>query len=208
MSSILQDRDAVTDAVRNASSMRECLNSLGLRAAGGNYKALHAACNRFELEVPLVDPKERTKNARAKKTIPLNEILIENSTYTNRSQLKKSLVKDNLLEWKCYGENCTVTSEWNNKPLMLQLEHKNGVWNDNRIENLEFLCPNCHSQTDTFCARNKVMTKTAKVTKSRPTKIIWPSNEELNRLVKEGSYTSVAKTLGVSDNAVRKRLKR
>jgi Zn finger protein HypA/HybF involved in hydrogenase expression len=45
---------------------------------------------------------------------------------------------------------CGIT-EWQNKPIVLQVDHINGVHYDNRLENLRFLCPNCHSQTDTFC---------------------------------------------------------
>lgn len=56
------------------------------------------------------------------------------------------------LEEKC---ECGNKGFWRGKKLTLQLDHKNGVNNDNRLENLRFLCPNCHSQTDTFCGRNK-----------------------------------------------------
>lgn len=45
--------------------------------------------------------------------------------------------------------------EWNNKALSLQLDHINGVNTDNRVENLRWLCPNCHSQTDTYGSKNK-----------------------------------------------------
>lgn len=49
---------------------------------------------------------------------------------------------------------CGLLPVWNNKPLTLQVDHINGVNNDHRIENLRLLCPNCHTQTDTFGARN------------------------------------------------------
>jgi hypothetical protein len=55
-------------------------------------------------------------------------------------------------EEKC--EICEIGNEWNGKPLTLQLDHINGIHLDNRIENLRILCPNCHSQTATFCGRN------------------------------------------------------
>jgi 5-methylcytosine-specific restriction endonuclease McrA len=61
-------------------------------------------------------------------------------------------VKENRLEYKC--ANCGI-KEWNNLPLSLQLDHINGVNNDHRLENLRFLCPNCHSQTDTYSGKNK-----------------------------------------------------
>jgi hypothetical protein len=86
------------------------------------------------------------------KSIPLEEILVENSTYNCNLVLKKKLVKSGLLTYKCC--ECEIQT-WRNQPISLQLEHKNGRNNDNRIENLCFLCPNCHSQTTTFAGRNK-----------------------------------------------------
>lgn len=82
----------------------------------------------------------------------LKDILIENSTYTNMTYLKNRLIKEGLLEYKC--KDCGNIGVWNSKPLVLQLEHKNGIHSDHRIENLCFLCPNCHSQTDTYSGRN------------------------------------------------------
>lgn len=78
----------------------------------------------------------------------LEEILIENSTYTNNSRLKERLLSNGLLENKC--ALCGNVGMWLNKPLSLQLDHINGKHNDNRIENLRMLCPNCHTQTETY----------------------------------------------------------
>ena len=84
--------------------------------------------------------------------IDLNETLIDNSTYYNRTSLKARLFKSNLLENKCI--ECGIGSIWNGKKLVLHLDHINGKYNDNRIENLRILCPNCHSQTDTYSGKN------------------------------------------------------
>jgi 5-methylcytosine-specific restriction endonuclease McrA len=81
----------------------------------------------------------------------LNEILVENSTYDCRANLKKRLFDEGLLENKC--QECGIDPEWNGKKLSLQLDHINGVNNDHRIENLRMLCPNCHSQTDTYAGK-------------------------------------------------------
>ena len=92
-------------------------------------------------------------NGLAKNEIfTLDEILVKDSKYTNMSSLKKRVLKNNLIEYKC--AICGI-SEWMNKKLILQLDHINGDNRDNRISNLRLLCPNCHSQTETYCKKNK-----------------------------------------------------
>lgn len=80
-----------------------------------------------------------------------NEILF-NKNKARHNTLKKRILKENLIPYKC--SECTLEPVWNNKILTLQLDHINGDNTDNRLENLRFLCPNCHSQTETFCSKN------------------------------------------------------
>lgn len=83
----------------------------------------------------------------------LESVMVTNSTYS-RASLKRRLIRGGILENKC--SICGMLPLWNNKVLVLRLDHKNGVRNDNRLENLRLTCPNCDSQLDTFCGRNKV----------------------------------------------------
>lgn len=79
------------------------------------------------------------------------DIFHQNSVY-DRKDLKRKIIKEKILEYKC--SICGI-SEWLNKPLSLQLDHINGINNDNRIENLRFLCPNCHTQTPTWGSKKR-----------------------------------------------------
>lgn len=82
--------------------------------------------------------------------MPLKDILVENSTYQS-AKLKKRLVDEGIKQDRC--EICGQGNTWNGKLLVLQLDHINGIHTDNRLENLRIVCPNCHTQTDTFCTR-------------------------------------------------------
>jgi hypothetical protein len=70
---------------------------------------------------------------------------------TNRSHLKQRLLREGLKENRC--EQCGIT-EWRGRSLNMQLHHVNGDGLDNRLENVELLCANCHSQTETYGGRN------------------------------------------------------
>jgi len=94
----------------------------------------------------------RGKTHNWSKKTPLKEIMIKNSQYTNTHNLKRRLIKKGLLKNIC--AECGINM-WKNKPLSLHLDHMNGERTDNRLKNLRLLCPNCHSQTETYCGKNK-----------------------------------------------------
>ena len=92
-------------------------------------------------------------NFKKRKHFTLEEILIENSTYTNSDKLKGRLYRKGFKKREC--EICGQGEMWNNKKMSLILDHNNGIHSDNRLSNLRILCPNCNSTTDTFCRGNK-----------------------------------------------------
>ena len=81
----------------------------------------------------------------------MDDILVEKSTYRNFKSLKSRLIKEGIMEYAC--KICGIY-EWNGKRLTLQLDHINGINDDNSITNIRLLCPNCHSQTSTFGGGN------------------------------------------------------
>jgi hypothetical protein len=78
---------------------------------------------------------------------------LEEALATSRSRItiKRHLLKAGILENRC--DWCGLTS-WRGRPISIQIDHINGVRDDHRVENLRMLCPNCHSQTETFAAKN------------------------------------------------------
>jgi len=82
--------------------------------------------------------------------IPIEKLLVVGREETSRTHLKSRLISEGLKEHRC--ESCGI-AEWNGKPLSMQLHHVNGDGSDNRLENLQLLCGNCHSQTDNWGGR-------------------------------------------------------
>jgi Zn finger protein HypA/HybF involved in hydrogenase expression len=98
---------------------------------------------------------QETKNkmnwAKGKTFTPNEDIFTEKSHYSNE-MVKQRIVKQNLLEYRC--AKCGINN-WQGETIVLDLDHIDGNNRDNRLSNLRFLCPNCHSQTDTYKGRNK-----------------------------------------------------
>lgn len=139
-----------SNIVKESEAISDVASKLGYRSKGGGVTKLIK--DRIEeLKIDISHFNRYSRSNLASKNRPLEEILVQNSTYTNNTSLKKRLFAAQLMEYRCCV--CGI-SEWNNQPLSLQLDHINGDNKDNRIENLRLLCPNCHSQTDTFSGRN------------------------------------------------------
>ena len=82
----------------------------------------------------------------------LEKVLVKDSTYA-RQHIKRRILENNLIDYRCAC--CGIGPEWNRKPMPLILDHINGINNDNRLENLRFVCSNCDSQLPTYKSKNK-----------------------------------------------------
>lgn len=138
------------EIVANSFTYSDVLRALGLGTRGGSSTdILKRRIAELNCSTEHFSRSGGGKNAK----YPLEEIMVENSSYANIASLKRRILNEGILEYKC--AICGI-SEWLGKPLSLQLDHINGVNNDHRKENLRFLCPNCHSQTETFAGKNQL----------------------------------------------------
>lgn len=113
--------------------------------------------------IPLsFETKEKIRNALTgkkrgrcqKKLIESSELFKTNCKYT-RQTVKRRILEDKIFAYKCV--ECGNEGQHNNKVLTLELDHINGNKKDNRLENLRFLCPNCHTQTPTYGFKKRNM---------------------------------------------------
>lgn len=222
MKKMIWSKELLEAICADTDTIAEALRRLDLTPRGSNYKTFKRYVNAFGVDIShFVGARHSNRGSLLKairnKQKPLSEILVENSGY-NSSALKKRLIKENVLPYEC--ARCKINS-WQNDPLSLHLDHINGNPIDHRISNLRFLCPNCHSQTDTYCGKKNRSVHLCKCGKKigakaqrckrcshrhRPTKIKWPPTEELIAMVKKRNYSAVGRLLGVTDNAIRKRI--
>lgn len=91
---------------------------------------------------------------QAQKTISINfEKILANET------VSFYILRNYLLKYNCKCSECGISDTYNNKPITLQCDHIDGDSDNNVLTNVRLLCPNCHSQTDTWCGRNKKNSK-------------------------------------------------
>ena len=141
-------------AVKNSFSFRQVIKELGLRPSGGNYEQVRKYIKENNLSTKHFKGRGWNAGLRIprKPIIPLNEILVRNSSFQSY-KLKKRLFEANLKPRHCEMCGWAKTSETGYLPL--ELDHINGNRYDNRLENLRILCPNCHSLTPTYRSRQR-----------------------------------------------------
>ena len=205
--------------VSNSITRTEILNKIGFENKGANFKTLIKVLNLYEIKydhlingASIVLEKYRNKSRK-----PLTSMLCLNSK-TDRGYLKKRLLREGIIKNEC--SICGLNKTWNGKDIIMILDHSNGVSNDNRIENLRMVCPNCNSQLDTHCGKNnkrkryycdcgseitKVAKKCLKCSGFEKRKVKnRPQKERLLIDTKRYGYVKTGKIYGVSDNTIRK----
>lgn len=183
-------KELLEPIVRESITLAEVLQKLGLGKTGGNRRNINSQIKKLGIStqhfVGVSWAKGQTASSnpaiwrnRAKNTYPDEEVFVECSTYNGGPKLTKRLIQKGW-DYKC--NECGI-DRWRDQPLVLHLDHINGVHDDNRLENLRFLCPNCHQQTENWGNKNQRVKQAIdnQVLETR----IFPENASINDFANE-----------------------
>jgi hypothetical protein len=224
--------EELREVVSAAMSLSDVLRGLGLRPGGGNHRSLRKLLLHYGIPTDHFDPDWARKTSRRAGRIPLDEVMVENSTY-GRGHLKRRLFEEGLKHRAC--ELCGQGEQWHGKHMSLILDHINGVPDDNRLENLRVVCPNCAATFETHCGRKNrapfpsldcrhcgrefvpryesqrycsracgQRSSGRREPKPETRKVPRPSYGQLVHELRTMTWRAVGRKYGVSDNAVRK----
>jgi len=202
-------KEELQNLLNTSNSIVEILKKLDFPAYSGNHVTLSSRIKEDGLDKTqfLINAKNHRKNFCRRSKISHDDFF-KLGKDTGSSTVRKRIIKNNLLDYKCL--ECGNTGTHNDKILTLQIDHINGISNDNRLENLRFLCPNCHSQTETYAGKRlkkeKVYeTEKEKLQRIEKTRKLKATKEELIELLQNNSVEAVGRHFRVNGNTVRKR---
>ena len=141
--------DDVAGAVAKSQSVMEVLERLGIKKAGGSHAHMSARIKRMGLDTSHFLGRRSSKGRAPANKKTAQEVLVRRppgSTKEKTAVLRRVMLESGV------GHTCSICGildEWNGVKLTLEVDHVDGDWHNNLIENLRFLCPNCHSQQET-----------------------------------------------------------
>ena len=144
--------------VAEARSIVDVLRALGLKPTGGNYRSINGHMRALGLDTShftgqgwnrgqTAASSEGVQRSTAANSYPDEAVFVERCEAQIRGPRLAARLRK--LGWPYVCAECGISS-WRGRPITLHLDHVNGIHTDNRLENLRFLCPNCHQQTETW----------------------------------------------------------
>ncbi|ABG93247.1 conserved hypothetical protein [Rhodococcus jostii RHA1] len=149
-------REVLEQAVAESTSYAGVMRYLGLKPAGGTHAHLRRRINTLGIDTSHFTGQAHTKGKRARNRMTWQEILIRRPAGSRRVQphlLRRALIEAGV-PYKCVA--CGVQDEWCGLPLILHVDHIRGDPSDSRLQEVRFLCPNCHSQTPSWAGRKSL----------------------------------------------------
>lgn len=145
-------------AINSSFSYRQVLEHLGIASKGGNYATLKRRIDKHGLDVSHFTGQAHNRGKQLlEKRRPISDYL-SNLFPINSFRLKHKLLDENILKAQC--SSCKLTS-WLDVAIPLELDHIDGNPENNSLDNLRLLCPNCHALTDTYRGKNQARVKKA-----------------------------------------------
>lgn len=144
-------KENLLNAINRSNCHSDILRNIGLKINSGNFQTLNRYCKSYGIDIRNLKLNYDFSKSSGRNRMKDEDVYVENSTYTSTYHLKNRLIKSGILKDECC--KCGNKGEWMGQELALQLDHKNGIRDDNRIKNLRILCPNCHSQTKTYSGK-------------------------------------------------------
>jgi len=141
--------DDFKEAISKNYTWSGVIRQLGLKQAGGTTRYMKNLAKKLEVNISHFKP-SGWNLTNQNKIVPLGELLTSDSS-ARSNNLKNRLFKEGMIENTC--DECGQLPIWNDKPLTLELHHKDGNSRNNLLKNLQILCPHCHSQTEGFRQR-------------------------------------------------------
>ena len=198
--SIKYTKEILEQAVSNCTTLSDVVRYLGKKPTGSSHRHIRQRIDHYNISTShfrYIRPR-LTKETLEKDVLTKNRL----DRRENARILRKALLESGR-EHKC--EKCGLKDQWNNQPIVLQIDHINGDWSDNTKENLRFLCPNCHSQTENYAAKKKSkVVKIKEIKIKQPRQSNRPNKEILEKQIWEIPTIQLAKTYKVSDKAIEK----
>ncbi|MEU0249654.1 HNH endonuclease [Streptomyces sp. NPDC006235] len=150
-------REILQAAVSASASTNDVLRHLGLELVGGHHTHISRRIKAYGIDTSHFVPVVRTERMRHnQRRRAADEILVKDtSTHARRvpsARLNRAM-RELGIEERC--ALCGLEAVWLGKTLPLEVDHIDGDWRNNRVENVRFLCPNCHSTTDSYRGRGK-----------------------------------------------------
>ncbi|MFG2883853.1 HNH endonuclease [Streptomyces sp. NPDC048297] len=145
-------RDVLQKAVSASTNMCEVLRFLGLEVVGGHHTHISRRIKAYGIDTSHFQVQPRRGGVQHPRR-PESLLIEQSSAHARRihsDRLKWAMTALGVQE-RC--ALCGIEAVWQGCPLPLEVDHISGDWRDNRIENLRFLCPNCHSTTDSYRGR-------------------------------------------------------
>ena len=172
-------KEELEELVANSFTYVDVLSKMGYSTGHGqNHKTL-----KERLEYYNISTQHFRRKSRKKWT---DETIFCENSEVSQHKLRETFKQKEIMPYQC--EVCGLPPFWNNKPLVLTLDHKNGKNKDNRIENLRWICPNCDRQSDTYGMRNKKKLNKGVVLYNVPTDETKDKTVSLNITMKERSH--------------------